>query len=376
MDYQFITSDEALESICRDLDLEKIIAVDLEADSMHSFTEKICLIQIAAGPRAFLVDPFEISDFSPFSRVLENPNIVKVFHGSDFDVRSLDRELGVEIKNLFDTEIACRFLNVKERGLGALLKDHFNVHVDKRFQKVDWSKRPLKEDMIAYSVGDVANLVELHDRLRSRLEDMGRLAWAQEEFEAQAKVRYESNHQLPLFKRFKGAGKLNNRILAVLENLLLARLDMAGKKDLPLFKIISSQSIMTMAVEQPKDIKTILNLKALSKKQASMYGEACVHAIKEGLALAHKDLPSYPRTPTPRKTPKVMERIKQLKKMREKYSVSVGMEPGFLINNNLITTLALANPDEEKDLFGIEGMRKWQVQALGDAITQTLSRCP
>jgi len=140
VNYQFITSDGDLESVCQDLGREKIIGVDLEADSMHSFTEKICLIQIWGGGRAYLVDPFEISDFSPFSRVLENPDIIKIFHGSDFDVRSLDRELAVQIKNLFDTEIACRFLNIKERGLGALLKSYFNVYVDKRFQKAAFKR--------------------------------------------------------------------------------------------------------------------------------------------------------------------------------------------------------------------------------------------
>ena len=375
MDYQFITSDEALKSICHDLDQEKIIAVDLEADSMHSFTEKICLIQIAGGQQAYLVDPFLVSDFSPFSRILEDPNIIKVLHGSDFDVRSLDRELSVEIKNLFDTEIACRFLNVKERGLGALLKAHFNVHVDKRFQKVDWSRRPLKEDMISYSVGDVANLVELHDILKDQLNKIGRLAWAQEEFQAQALVKYESNHQLPLFKRFKGAGKLDNRTLAILEGLLQVRLEMAGKKDLPLFKIISNQSIMGLAIERPRGVKTMTDLRLLSPKQAGMYGTQCQEAIKTALALPHGELPSYPKIRMPRKNPRVLERISQLKKMRERCSVSIGMEPGFLINNNTISAVAFANPKDKEALLEIEGMRNWQVEALGSHILNTLQIC-
>ena len=373
MDYQFVASDRELESICLDLEQEPIIGVDLEADSMHSFTEKICLIQIAGKDRAFLVDPFLISDFTPFTKILENPDIIKVFHGSDFDVRSLDREMGVTIQNLFDTEIACRFLNVRERGLGALLKAHFNVHVDKRFQKVDWSRRPLKEDMIAYSVKDVAHLIPLHDLLREQLEEIGRLDWAREEFEAQAGVKYEANHKPPLFKRFKGAGKMDNRSLAVLEGLLNVRVDMARKKDLPLFKIMSNQSIMAMATERPRSIKTMIDIRALSKKQAGMYGEQCRAAIKTALALPHGELPSYPRTRMPRKTPKVLARIDRLKKMRERCSVSIGMEPGFLINNNLITAVAVAAPSGKQGLMEIEPIRNWQVEALGDHIITTLN---
>jgi ribonuclease D len=372
LNFKFVESDGELETVCKGLSREKIIGVDLEADSMHCFKEKICLIQIAGEDQAFLVDPFLINDFSPFVALLENKEIVKIFHGADFDVRSLDRELGCRIENLFDTEIACRFLNVRERGLGALLKEHFDVFVDKRFQKVDWSRRPLKEDMITYSVGDVAHLIELHDRIKGRLEKMNRLSWAKEEFEAQASVKYVSNHTLPLFKKFKGAGKMDNRSLAVLENLLQVRMDMAAKKDLPLFKIMSSQSLLALATHRPRAIETMVSIKALSKKQADMYGELCQKAISSALALSHGELPSYPKTRMPRKNPAVIERINRLKKMREKLCITIGMEPGFLINNTLISAIAFENPRSQEALGNMETIRNWQREALGEEIIKTL----
>jgi ribonuclease D len=372
--YQFVTTDKDLAQVCRKLEPCEIIGVDLEADSMHCFLEKICLIQIAGPNQAWLVDPFLINDFSPFSQILENPEIIKVFHGSDFDVRSLDREFSVEIENLFDTEIACRFLNIKARGLGALLKSYFDIDVDKKYQKVDWSRRPLKDEMIAYSVGDVATLVELHDLLKHRLEKIGRLAWAEEEFDLQARVKYESNHLRPLFKKFKGAGKLDNRSLAVLEHLLEVRLCQAEKKDLPPFKIMSNQSIMTMVQRRPASVEAILKYRALSPKQAGMYGQLCVKAIETALALPHRELPSYPRTRMPRKTSQVLGRIDALKKMREAASRALAMEPGFLINNNMIAAVAADKPSSQDDLLQIPGMRNWQVEALGDRIMETLSR--
>ena len=374
MVYQFVTTDKDLAQVCRKLEPCEIIGVDLEADSMHCFLEKICLIQIAGPNQAWLVDPFLINDFSPFSQILENPEIIKVFHGSDFDVRSLDRELSVEIENLFDTEIACRFLNIKARGLGALLKSYFDIDVDKKYQKVDWSRRPLKDEMIAYSVGDVATLVELHDLLKHRLEKIGRLAWAEEEFDLQARVKYESNHLRPLFKKFKGAGKLDNRSLAVLEYLLEVRLCQAEKKDLPPFKIMSNQSIMTMVQRRPASVEAILKYRALSPKQAGMYGQLCVKAIETALALPHRELPAYPRTRMPRKTSQVLGRIDALKKMREAASRALAMEPGFLINNNMIAAVAADKPSSQEDLLQIPGMRNWQVEALGDRIMDTLSR--
>lgn len=375
MNYTFIESEAELNSICDGLLKEKIIAVDLEADSMHCFNEKICLIQIASATQAFLIDPFEIREVKAFIKLLENDDVKKVFHGADFDIRSLDRDYQASVNNLFDTEIACRFLGIKERGLAALLKRNFNLDVDKKFQKVDWAKRPLKQEMIEYSVGDVAFLVELHDIIHGRLEEKGRLSWAVEEFEIQSRVRYENNHALPLFKKFKGAGRMDNRSLAVLESLLQARILIAQKKDQPLFKILSNASLMTLAREKPLTMDQILKTRALSKKQLDMYGHLCLEAIIKAVNIDFKSLPSYPKTRQPKRDELVQERIERLKKMREELSSSLGIEPGFLLNNGLIGSIAVENPAGTSELLKIENVRHWQVAAIGENIISTLGYC-
>ncbi len=372
MNYKFIESEKELQQVCEDLLKEKIIGVDLEADSMHCFKEKICLIQIATQKQAYLIDPFEIKAAPFFIRVLENSDVMTVFHGADFDIRSLDREYQARVKNLFDTEIACRFLGVRERGLGALLKKHFNVDANKKFQKEDWSKRPLSPEMIEYSVGDVTHLIELQDILKRQLMEKGRLSWAEEEFEIQTQVRYEGNHSFPLFLKFKGAGKMDNRSLAVLENLLQMRLALAEKKDLPLFKVISNASIMTMAFEKPASVDRMIQMRVLSPKQAGMYGNLCVDAVVRALNLAHKDLPSYPKMRRPKRDERAEARIERLKKMRESLSIAMDMEPGLLLNNSAIEGIAVKNPETSEDLLQINTIRRWQVEAMGDHIFSTL----
>ncbi len=375
MNYKFIESDVELKNVCDVLLKEKIIGVDLEADSMYCFKEKICLIQIATAKEAFLIDPFEIKEISSFIKVLENNDVIKVFHGADFDIRSLDRDYQAQVKNLFDTEIACRFLGIKERGLAALLKRNFNINADKKYQKADWSKRPLKQGMIEYCVGDVAYLTKLHDIIHQKLVAKGRLSWAKEEFEIQEQVRYENNHALPLFRKFKGAGKIDNRSLAVLENLLQVRIKIAQKKDQPLFKIISNASLMTMACEKPVTIDQMLRIRAISPKQAAMYGKLCVEAIVKAINLDHNALPSYPKTRRPRKDASVQKRIERLKKMREKLSITIGIEPGFLLNNALIGSIAFQKPATLEDLLKIENVRHWQVESIGENIISTLGHC-
>lgn len=348
------------------------MGVDLEADSMHCFKEKICLIQIADRQQCYIIDPLCISDFSTFKQLMETPQITKVFHGADFDIRSLDRDFGIHVNTLFDTEIACRFLGFRERGLAVLLKKYFQVHIDKKFQKCNWARRPLEADMIAYSAADVAYLIELADILKAALDDIGRYEWALEEFEIQTRVRYENNHEPPLFKRFKGAGKLDARSLAVLENLLCLRMKVAEKKDIPLFKVFGADAIIKMVETRPDTLNWLSNCGALSKKQCEMYGRDCVDAVIKGLALDRKVLPVYPKNSAPRMSKKDQERVKALKKLRDKKSQALGLEPGFLFNNASITTAALTRPSSVEELSQLDAVRNWQVQIIGNDIINTL----
>ena len=375
MNYQFIASEVKLNNICDDLLKEKVIGVDLEADSLYCFKEKICLIQIATSTQAFLIDPFVLKEISPFLKVLENPDTIKIFHGSDFDIRSIDRDYQTKVNNLFDTEIACRFLGLKERGLGSLLKRNFNIDANKKYQKANWSKRPFMQEMIRYSVMDVQYLTRLYDIIHKKLMDNGRLLWAKEEFEIQEQVRHENSHSLPLFKKFKGAGKMDNRTLAVLENLLQLRVRIAQKKDQPLFKIMSNSSLTALSINKPETIDQILKTKALSKRQVDMYGKFCEDAINQAMELEQEKLPSYPRIKKHRKTFKEEKRVKALKKIREQLSLSMGIEPGFLLNNALIDSIAVKTPKNLEALLKIENIRHWQVENIGNDIIGTLGYC-
>ncbi len=375
IEYTLINTNEELEQKCKKLKNEKRIAMDIEADSMHHYKEKVCLVQIADSSEHLLIDPLKMESLSALKPFCEAPEITKVFHGADFDIRSLDRDFNIRINNLFDTEIACRFLGIQKRSLAALLKKHFNLCLDKRFQKTDWSRRPLSDEMIAYSINDVAHLIELSEILENKLKERNRLAWAQEEFELQTKVRYDNNGNEPLFLKFKGAGKMEKQSLAVLESLLQMRKKIGKEKNLPLFKIMSAESIINMTNDKPLSMNALKNIKALSVKQMGMYGEQCIEAIKQGMAIPKKNLPSYPRKKAPSLSPEIPKRIKALKEMRVNLSKKTGIEPGFLINNAMITAIAAATPATEEELKKINGTRNWQMEILGREIINILRMC-
>ena len=373
--YTLIDSDETLKQACKKMACHARIAMDLEADSMHHFKERVCLIQMADPEANYLIDPFSITDFSPLKSLCEAPSILKVFHGADFDIRSLDRDFDIQINSLFDTEIACRFLGIQKRGLAALLNTHFGLHLDKRFQRTDWSRRPLSDEMIAYSINDVAHLLALAGILESKLMDAGRLEWAMEEFELQSCVRFENNSGMPLFLKFKGAGRMGRENLAVLESLLQLRVRLAEEKNVPLFKIMSNEVIATLTLRRPKTLPQLKATQILSAKQAKMYGEACIRAIHEGLNLPKTEMPQYPKKRAPAVQPEISNRIKVLKTLRDRASQTTGIEPGFLLNNATIGAIAATKPSTPSELKTINGTRNWQVELLGEKVVNVMQGC-
>ena len=124
-DYKLIENSVVLKKISGDLAREKTIAVDLESDSMYHFKEKICLIQISAKTSNFIIDPLKANDLTPLQAILSDPNIQKVFHGADYDIRSLFRDYQFEVNNLFDTHLACRFLGIQGNRSGGLAQQAF-----------------------------------------------------------------------------------------------------------------------------------------------------------------------------------------------------------------------------------------------------------
>lgn len=376
MSYQLIDTPTKLDSAVREITDSQTLAVDLEADSMFHYQEKVCLLQLAANGQTYLIDPLAVKDLSGLKAFFANPNRTKIFHGADYDIRSLYRDFRLEVASLFDTELACRFLGYHPSGLATVLNDRFDVTMDKRFQRKNWAKRPLSQEMLAYAAGDVAYLLPLADALKEELEAKKRLAWVTEECEWLSRVRAPEKNGQPLYLRFKGAGTLDRRSLALLEALLQTRDKIAAKKDRPTYKIISKQAVMTLVETKPTTLKALAGTGALSATQIKLWGRQLVKALKMALALAEKELPHYPKTRLARPPAKLTRRIMALKSWRKKRAGQLDLEPGLLINNALITAIATAKPAQQVDLEAeaIDGLRRWQIENFGEEIIALLAK--
>lgn len=373
-DYLHVESRDALLKVVNILQKEAVIGVDLEADSMFHYREKVCLLQFSTPSKNILVDPLAVKDLSPLVPVFKSPEIQKIFHGADYDIRSLYRDFKIEVNSLFDTQIAGRFLGLRDIGLASLLKERLNISLKKKYQKKDWSQRPLPAPMLEYAVHDTCYLLALSQDLRAELRQTGRLSFVEEECQLQTTVRGAEPNDQPLFLKFNGAGRLDRRSLAALEALLQFRDQVACRRDLPLFKVMGNSQVVALAKRKPVKMADLQNIRGFSPKQINQLGQGILKAVQPALALSENALPVYPRKKSEKISSKVGERVKCLKEWRDRRGGEMGVDPALICTNAQAKTLALLNPETPDDMKNIMGIKNWQREEFGLEICGVLKR--
>src|SRR4051812_4832810 len=251
---RLIQSQAELDRLLQQLSQEPLLAVDTEAASFHRFRDRVYLLQLSSRQETAIVDPLAVSNLNSFGAVLADPAIEIVFHDADYDLRLLDREYGFRATNIFDTRIAAQLLNEPGVGLSALLEKYLGVRLDKRFQRADWSARPLSPEMLEYAASDTRSLPKLRDILKGQLEARGRLGWAREEFALLDDIRWSPPEGEPGFLRLKGAKALKGRELAILRELHRWREEVAQRSDRATFRILNNEPMLTMSRQPPTDM--------------------------------------------------------------------------------------------------------------------------
>jgi len=368
--YIFINDYASLLSEAKNLLNEKVIGVDLESDSLFHYKEKICLLQISTESKNILIDPLSVKDLSPLIPVFSSHEIRKVLHGSDYDIRSLYRDFKIEVNSLFDTQLAARIIGVNETGLANLLNQHFNVTLEKKFQKKDWSQRPLSSAMLTYAVYDTYYLIALSHILEGQLIEKNRIHWFEEECELLRSVRPAQPNGDPLYLKFKGAAKLQSRNLAILEMILQLRKQIARRKDKPPFRILRNDQIMEI-VNKPPSSSEELNF--LSNVQSRIMGKTILKKVEEAMSLPESKLPNYPEknsTPLENGTSGC---IKALKEWRQKIAERLDIDVSLVCTNAQIQSLSVSCPGDIYMLRETGILKNWQNDMYGEDICMILN---
>ncbi len=358
----YIDSLEDLEAFVASVPSDETYAacsIDTEADSMHSYETKLCLIQFSMPGQLAIIDPLALSreDLNVLIEFVDRFEIVWM-HGADYDISLFNETFNWVPRKIWDTQFAARFIGKEKFGLANLLEDEYGVVVSKQSQKADWSRRPLSEKMMAYAYNDVRYLLDLGAKYVAELEEIGRFDWFCETCDfARSSVMVRTGKSEDDVWRISGWGKLSSKGLHFLRALWHWRDSECKILDRPAFKFLGNAELLKMAEALENGREPKLPHYIRSQPAAR---------LKEAMAVAAQvDSSEYP---VKRKRGNGLrldideKRFDALRSHRNKVASELNVEPTMIATRIVLEKLASSNLDEETKL---EGIMSWQRELLG-----------
>ncbi|MES2570479.1 MAG: HRDC domain-containing protein [Verrucomicrobiota bacterium] len=328
------------------------IAIDTEADSLHCYFEKLCLIQISASGEDLLVDPLAGFPLEPLFEALTGKELI--FHGADYDLRLLRRVGYGGPHRIFDTMIGARLCGVTEFSLAALIERYFGVKLAKASQKANWALRPLPPEMADYAVKDTHYLHELADIFSADLQRLGRQEWFEQSCERAIRLtEITKERDSDEVWRITGSGLLRGRPAAILRELWRWRDEEARAVDRPAFHILHNEQLLYAADRIAQGVPT--GFHHLRGSRLRRFEEA----VDRALDMPETDWPVIVRTARPRPTKEEEAQFKILKQKRDKVAGDLQLDPS-LIAPKATLEFIVSNPEE-----GAAKLMPWQRQLLG-----------
>lgn len=326
------------------------IALDTEADSLHSYFEKICLIQVSSPEEHLLIDPLAGLDLQPFFDALRPKRLI--LHGADYDLRLLNRTLRFESEDLFDTMIAAKLCGYKELGLAALVEKFFGVTLSKASQKANWALRPLSKQMADYAVNDTRYLLDLAEILDGQLAALGRRTWFHESIARMSAAAKEvKKRDDSKAWRIPKSAALSARAQSVLRVLWQWRDEEAKAWDRPPFHVMGNHDMLRIS-------ECAVRGEAFSTPRMSGRRKKSFEVVLAlALNIPEHEWPKPERTPRKRNSREMLKRLEHLRAVRDKVASELGLEPS-------IVAPRLALEATAEDPSG-DALMAWQKQLLG-----------
>jgi ribonuclease D len=370
--FEYLDTVADVEKFTTEIAATREIALDTEGASFHRFVDRVYLLQLSTRERHAVIDPLPIGAPPGLGALLEDPAVEVVFHDADYDLRLLKQDYGWHVRTIFDTRIAAQLLGYTAFGLAALLERFFDVKLDKKHQRADWSMRPLTRDMLDYAAQDTRWLLQLRDHMAAELERMGRTAWAREEFALLEGTRWTDDEPGTSYLRMKGARDLTRRELAVLRELVPWRDAVAGALDRATFRVLGNEQLLEIARSQPQTKEALGKIKGMPRAILEQRGADLLDAVSRALAVSDADLPKYPRAARWDRDPDFDARVSALKTARDAAAKRLSLDPGVLCSRDRLEAVARRSPAIVEEVAEVPELRRWQVAELGADFVRAL----
>jgi ribonuclease D len=371
--YALVASAESFRTMLKTVSSAPRLAVDIEADSLYHYFEKVCLIQISTEQSTYILDPLAVRDIRALGPLLSDSSVEKVFHAASYDIFCLRRDYGFSFSNLFDTHIAAQLLGYEFLGLSALMEEILGIYHSKRRQRDDWSHRPLESEQLEYAAMDTHFLLRLRDALEEDLREKGRLDWAREEFETAASIeRPEKEFDTEGFRRIKGSKELALKEQVTLRALYILRDKAARMLDVPPFKVLNNSVLLDLARRPPQSAREMFRRPGISYRVARKFSAEILRTIAEARRQDPSSLEAPVRNNWKQPSRAAKLRLEKLKLWRQAKARELGLHVGVVFPANLLENLAVAPPSDVEELASLPGMRRWRAQEFGQEVIHLL----
>jgi ribonuclease D len=331
-----IDSEAKLTSFLRILETATWVAVDTEADSLHAYPEKVCLIQISTTAGDNLIDPLAGLNLAPLLEALSAHELL--MHGADYDLRLLCKHHRFVPTAIFDTMLAARLLGHRQFSLVHLVEAYLGVKLEKGPQKANWALRPLTERMEKYARNDTHYLKPLADKLKVELETKGRLAWHQESCArliSECAIERQANQDSVW--RLKGSHLLGRPALAILRELWRWREREAVASNKPPFFVVSHQTLVDIAAAAAthRPVQPLLPRHLSDRRRSGL-----LDAVAHGLEIPPERQPAFIKTSGRRPSEAERRRFLDLQKRRDAHAIELGIDPTVIASRGTLSDLA------------------------------------
>lgn len=362
----FIANQEGLESFVERAKSSSVLAIDTEFLREKTYYARLCLLQLATDDEVAVVDPFAVDDLSVIAPLLTDESVMKLFHAGDQDIEILYREVGVLPAPVFDTQIAAAVLGQSQQvGYGALVHAECGVSLKKVDSFTDWSRRPLTDSQLEYAADDVIYLPRLYEKMRSDLEQRGRLSWLDPDFaDLSDPARYEHDPR-ERFRRLKRGSSLTRQQLSAAREAAAWRETEAQRRNVPRKWVLTDEQIVEACKRDSRTIDDLFMIRGVRDRLTTRDARKLVALMAKGYDLPPEEWPTLDHAG--KSEPNVDAQIDLMNALVRLRARENGIAMQTLASHSDLAQVARGHYD------GVDVMRGWRRSLIGDELLDLLA---
>lgn len=372
LNYQFITTNTALEDVCKAASEVSQIALDTEFVRIRTYYPHLGLIQMYDGKQISLIDPLTITEWTPFVELLTNPTVLKYLHAGSEDLEVFSHQFGCVPTPMIDTQVVAAFLGYPiSCGFATLVEKYEHIALDKSESRTDWLARPLTEKQCQYASGDVFYLLPLAKKLIAQAQEAGYMDAIVDECEMIAERRQETVSPELAYRDIGNAWQLRGQQLACLKMLAEWRLNQARARDMALNFVVREEHLWSVARYLPTSLAE-LDALSLSGQEIRCHGRRLLDFVAKAKQIKDEDCPEPIGNLI--EQPNYKKAFKAIKTVIQEVSEGQRYNPELLASRRQINQLL--NIHWKIKTGEPELLSRWRKALLAEKITAILAQYP